>query len=181
MRSPRPSRTCRSRQLYEALIFPPINHLAKGTCQSKTWSHFLSQCKVSACDSQNANRSLAAAVKRSVFAFACAANSALGAKVRFSWPRLSSALGMLRDYQRRVFHTMTFRWEFSQASTLIFPTCTPHSQLKELLMFNSFFTIVANLHLLSITLRGVGRLVSLVTHSNVGSIGLDRLLSHLGM
>jgi hypothetical protein len=48
-------------------------------------------------------------------------------------------------------------------------------------MFNSFFTIVANLHLLSITLRGVGRLVSLVTHSSVGTLGLDRLLNHLGM
>jgi hypothetical protein len=48
-------------------------------------------------------------------------------------------------------------------------------------MFDSFFTIVANLHLLSITLRGVGRLISLVTHSGAGSLGLDRILNHLGM
>ena len=48
-------------------------------------------------------------------------------------------------------------------------------------MFSTFFSIVNNLHLISVTLRGVGRLVSLAAKSNIGLLGLDRLMNHLGM
>ena len=48
-------------------------------------------------------------------------------------------------------------------------------------MLSTFFTIVNNLHLISVTLRGVSRLVSLAAKSNIGLLGLDRLLNHLGM
>src|SRR5262249_12701731 len=38
----------RSRQLYEALILPPTNHLACGSCHSRTRSQRLNQCSRSA-------------------------------------------------------------------------------------------------------------------------------------
>src|SRR3989339_1673940 len=54
----RPFFTCRSRQLYEALILPPTNHLAKGGFHSRTLSHFSNQSSSSANFDQNASGSL---------------------------------------------------------------------------------------------------------------------------
>ena len=63
--SPAPFSTCRSTQLYAALILPPTNHLAKGgSSQSRTVSHFVSQSSRSACFSQNAEAVLLGLVVR---------------------------------------------------------------------------------------------------------------------
>ena len=50
----------RSRQLYEAFIFPPENHFACGGSQSSTFSHGANQSRDSACFAQNAGRSASA-------------------------------------------------------------------------------------------------------------------------
>ena len=74
--SPAPFSTCRSTQLYAALILPPTNHLANGgLSQSRTWSHLVSQSRRSACFSQKASRSSSASSYASAVRLAFFANS----------------------------------------------------------------------------------------------------------
>src|SRR3954471_9910966 len=57
---------CRSRQLYETLVFAPRNHFANGAFdQSETCVHFLNQCRWSASSAQNVSGSFAAALYKS--------------------------------------------------------------------------------------------------------------------
>ena len=61
MRSPRPAATCRSRQLYEAFVLPPTNHLANGSFHSSALVNGSNQCRsVFASFAQNAGGSAAA-------------------------------------------------------------------------------------------------------------------------
>ena len=44
-----------------------------------------------------------------------------------------------------------------------------------------FLNAVAKLHLVSVAAKAVGRVVKMVAHSNFGLIGLDRVMSWLGL
>src|SRR5215207_2567564 len=82
---------CRSRQLYEALIFPPPNHSACGASHFKTVSHFLNQCSSDsairaqkASGASDASRRSASNSSRD-FTCARAVNSGGGGNTRSSW------------------------------------------------------------------------------------------------
>src|ERR1700748_3551046 len=81
---------CRSRQLYEMLIFPPTNHFANGGLfQSSSVSHFLNHVSSDAIRGQNvsgdASDSLySASYSAIVLMCACFVNSAGGGKRRRS-------------------------------------------------------------------------------------------------
>src|SRR5580704_9120887 len=80
---------CRSRQLYDALILPPVNHLVLGMAPSSTLSHFLNQVRLAAISPQKpAGSSLARPHMRlyssSLLILDCAVNSAGGVKTRDS-------------------------------------------------------------------------------------------------
>src|SRR5689334_21310445 len=111
-RSPLPSSTWRSRQLYAALMVPPTNHFANGgSSQSRTRSHFWSQSSRSACSAQNASRSAAACSYASSWRLAFAARSAGGSNRRSSrdrFDRVSSLKGLLlgvTTYQDNIYRT----------------------------------------------------------------------------
>ena len=86
--SPCPASTCRSTQLTATLSLPPTNHFANGASHSRTLSHFWAQVSRSACSAQKASRSSSPREYQSSVALACAANSALGGKLRVSLERL---------------------------------------------------------------------------------------------
>src|SRR5271157_3612912 len=80
---------CRSRQLYDALILPPTNHLVLGIVPSSTLSHLRNQCRLAAISPQKpAGSSLARfqslLYSSSLLMLACAANSGGGGKMRAS-------------------------------------------------------------------------------------------------
>src|SRR6185503_8274373 len=86
--SPCPASTCRSTQLTATFSFPPTNHFANGASHSRTLSHFCAHVSRSACSAQKPSRSSSAREYHSSVALACAANSALGGKLRVSVERL---------------------------------------------------------------------------------------------
>ena len=45
----------------------------------------------------------------------------------------------------------------------------------------AFIRIVTNLHVVSVAIKAVGRVVKMVAHSNFGLLGLDRAMSWLGL
>src|SRR3954454_17144493 len=91
IRSPLPASTCRSTQLYAALILPPTNHFANGgLSQSSTVSHLVSQDSRSAAFSQNASRSASASSYAAAVTLAFSASSFGGSKRRSSCDRLPS-------------------------------------------------------------------------------------------
>jgi hypothetical protein len=47
-------------------------------------------------------------------------------------------------------------------------------------MFTTFYLVVSRLHLVSTTIRAIGKVAGWVFHSNFGLIGLDRFFNHLG-
>src|SRR5262249_54147232 len=80
---------CRSKQLYERLIWPPTNHLAQGEFHSSTLSHFLNQWSSLATPSQNlSGSSIDSLYMRSycstLLTWACARNSFEGSNARSS-------------------------------------------------------------------------------------------------
>src|SRR5580700_2354431 len=80
---------CRSRQLYEALILPPTNHLVLGIVPSSTLSHLRNQWRLAAISPQKPAGSSFARFhsllySSSLLMLACAVNSAGGGKTRNS-------------------------------------------------------------------------------------------------
>jgi hypothetical protein len=43
------------------------------------------------------------------------------------------------------------------------------------------FTAIANLHVVTLGIKAVGRIVKMVAHTNFGLIGLDRAMSWFGI
>jgi hypothetical protein len=48
-------------------------------------------------------------------------------------------------------------------------------------IFNGVFGLIAHLHTLEVTGRWIIRGVHAMMHSNFGLLGIDRILSHLGI
>src|SRR5580704_9469658 len=85
---------CRSRQLYDALILPPTNHLVLGIVPSRTLSHLRNQWRLAAISPQKPAGSSFARFQSllyssSLLMLASAANSAGGGKTRNSCRTLS--------------------------------------------------------------------------------------------
>ena len=83
----------RSTQLYEALSWPPTNHLANGGFQSSTLSQGLNQSSASACSAQKPSGSSLARFQSAWYCsrlemWACRANSGGGGKTRVSFRTL---------------------------------------------------------------------------------------------
>src|SRR6267378_6380643 len=80
---------CLSRQLYETLILPPINHFENGYFHSSTFFHFLNQCSSPAAFSQNFRGFFVADRDNFLCSaneerWACLAKDLSGGKTRFS-------------------------------------------------------------------------------------------------
>lgn len=48
-------------------------------------------------------------------------------------------------------------------------------------IFNGAFAVIAHLHTLEVAGRWLLKAVHAISHSNFGLLGIDRLLSHLGI
>src|SRR5262245_1438028 len=94
----RPLLTWRSRQLYDALSFPPMNHLAQGESHSSTFFHGLNHSNSLAALAQNACGFLRAELKTLwLFAWADFLKCFGGGKFLFSSKRTSMALSGIDD------------------------------------------------------------------------------------
>jgi hypothetical protein len=47
-------------------------------------------------------------------------------------------------------------------------------------MWSAIFLVASRLHLITTAIHAVGRVVVMLSHSNFGLIGLDRLFTHFG-
>ncbi len=142
---------CASRQLYEALVRPPTNHLANGSFHWSTLEYGLNQCNSPARRPQKPSISPAASFHRSSYSAsdlmpALAANSAGGGNIRFScitvctWPAsdglaragepdCAACFGAIRNSPRK-------RNRIVEIGTAILgialpPRQTPQSQLQD--------------------------------------------------
>src|SRR5260221_1494615 len=102
--SPRVARW-RSRQLCEALSFPPANHFTYGGFHSRIVFHFVSQSSCCAHDAQYASRPCNAfAQTAGSLMFACSLNSSVGGNERSSCSSASISFAMSADSMRSLRH-----------------------------------------------------------------------------
>jgi len=87
---------------------------------------------------------------------------------------------MFADYQRNLFHTMVISKFFTDNNSLSSRYALQHHYLRSF-MLTTVLSVINNLHLVSVTLRGIGRLVGMAAKSNIGLLGLDRIFNHLGL